>query len=91
MEPELVDTFLARIEEGIDARVEERLRSGGAPIRARVQHESEKTALALGIVSVALGIPLTAIGAGTSGLAGLLVTWTGIAAVNLAFNLRKRP
>ena len=91
MEPELVDSFLARIEQRIDSHVDQRLRAGGAPVRARIQQESDKFGLTLGIASVVLGIPLTAISGGTAGFAGLLVTWTGIAAVNAAFNLRKRP
>ncbi|MGW0603268.1 hypothetical protein [Streptomyces sp. NPDC002644] len=35
-----------------------------------------------GVVSLVLAVPLSAIGAGTSGLPGLLVAWLGIVGVN---------
>ncbi len=40
----------------------------------------------MAICSLIFGIPLSAIAAGTSGLAGLIVAWVGIAAVNAAVN-----
>lgn len=39
----------------------------------------------LAILSLALGIPLTAIAAGTGGLAGLLIVWVGIVLVNAVY------
>lgn len=38
--------------------------------------------LALAITSLAIGIPLSAIAADTTGLPGLIVTWIGIVGVN---------
>lgn len=43
----------------------------------------------LAIVSLALGIPLSAIGAGTSGIAGLLIAWVGIVLVNLVYGMNR--
>lgn len=40
--------------------------------------------LALGIVSVVAGIPVTGIAAPVTGVEGLVVAWLGIAAVNVA-------
>ena len=51
--------------------------------------------MALAIVSMVLGIPLTAIvlaaGSHPAGLAGLLVVWAAIVAINLAYAARLRP
>ena len=95
MEPEIVDAFLSRVEHAIDARVEERLRGRGLPGRgkdaaARAKDDAANKALGLALGSCALGIPLTAIAAGTTGLPGLVVAWAGIAIVNLAYNQRRR-
>jgi len=44
----------------------------------------------LAIVSTALGIPLTAIAAGTAGVAGLIVAWIGIVLVNTVYAWSRR-
>jgi hypothetical protein len=44
----------------------------------------------LAMVSIALGIPLTAISSGTAGLPGMLVVWTGIVLVNLVYARSRR-
>jgi hypothetical protein len=90
-EKEIADSFLARIEDRLDARVdvlvERRLaeratgRAGAGPWRGR------PSASRLPVVSLALGIPLSGVGGGTSGLAGLLVVWAGIVGVNVAASL----
>ena len=43
--------------------------------------------LALTIVSLGVGIPITAIAGQETGLPGVWVSWAGIAAVNAIFNL----
>ena len=49
------------------------------------------TTLPLAIVSMVLGIPLTAIVAGNGlGLAGILIIWIAITAINVAHNLHQR-
>lgn len=61
--------------------------SSTPPLTPPATHAStDRTGLALAIVSIALGIPLTAIGASTAGFAGLLVVWIGIVLVNLSYN-----
>jgi len=47
----------------------------------------DRSRFALAIVSLALGIPLTAIATGTSGTFGLILTWVGIVAVNAVYAL----
>ena len=46
--------------------------------------------MTLGIVSLGVGIPISAISAGIADLPGLLVAWGGIAAVNVAHALQSR-
>ncbi len=46
--------------------------------------------LALGIVSLGTGIPITAISASTADLPGLVVAWAGVVGVNVAYALRGR-
>lgn len=46
----------------------------------------DRSRFALAIVSLALGIPLTAIATGTSGTFGLILTWAGIVAVNAVYS-----
>ncbi|AXI77864.1 hypothetical protein [Peterkaempfera bronchialis] len=86
-EAEIVDSFLARIDAQLDARVERRVaerltESGRAPRRPE-----RSFAPRLPIISLALAIPLSGVGAGVSGLPGLLVVWTGIVGVNIAASL----
>ena len=49
------------------------------------QQRPDRTSFVLAIVSIALGIPLTAIASGTAGLPGLLVAWIGIVLVNIVY------
>jgi hypothetical protein len=49
------------------------------------QQRPDRTTFALAIVSIALGIPLTAIASATAGLPGLLVVWIGIVGVNIVY------
>lgn len=81
-EDAVLDGFIARldrqVQERVDATVAERSR-GTTPAR-----EERDPGLTLGIVSVIAGIPVTAITMGTEELAGLIVAWGGIAAVNVA-------
>jgi hypothetical protein len=78
-EPEVVDSFLER--------VERRLAERGRP----PQHgQHEPPSLALPVASIAMGIPITAIAGGTAGISGIVVAWAGIVGVNLAHALSGR-
>lgn len=92
----VIESFLDKVGKEIDARVDARLGSGRRdwrPQPAPKQHHG--SAMALAIVSMVLGIPLTAIvlaaGSHPAGLAGLLIVWAAIVAINVAFAIRLRP
>jgi hypothetical protein len=93
----VIESFLDKVGREIDARVDARLRQERrgwtAPAEAPKRHGSPG-GIALAIVSMALGIPLTAItlavGSPRSGIAGLLVVWIAIVAINFAYALRFR-
>ena len=88
-EPALVESFVERIEDAIEARVDARMAERNATARSQEQHQKHQ--LALGIVSLGTGIPITAVAGGVGdGLAGVIVAWTGIAAVNVAHALQGR-
>jgi hypothetical protein len=98
----VVDSFLERVNQEIDARVDARLRSvqaipAPAPVAdradrqvARTERHARDRSLWLAIASIALGIPLTAIVAGTNNTSGpaevtiLIVIWLAIAVINVA-------
>jgi hypothetical protein len=88
----LVEGFLDRIGQAIDARVDERVAQHR--VNTRLQPEPDRRRgtgpkLALAITSIALGIPSTGIAAGIQGglgLAILLVSWTAIVIINVAFH-----
>jgi hypothetical protein len=81
LEPHVIDGFLERVGHAIDERVDERLLKRGG---------REEGTIGLAVFSLLFGIPLTGIGAGTTGLAGLVVVWLGIVLVNFAYALRRR-
>jgi hypothetical protein len=91
----VIESFLDKVGKEIDARVDERLgreRRDWQPAPRTAKHY-QGTALA--IVSMVLGIPLTAIvvtaGSHPAGLAGLLIVWAAIVAINVAYAIRLRP
>ncbi|MFJ4192359.1 hypothetical protein [Kitasatospora sp. NPDC089509] len=106
-EDELLDSFMKRLDARLDARVErsvaarmdvdgyepshhrDRDRHHGRPHRGWSPNRSGNK---LAVVSLALGIPLTAIAASpqSGGFAGLLACWAGIVGVNFAAALGNR-
>lgn len=88
-EPALVESFLDRLDESIDRRVESRL-AERAPARPARRGGIDGGQLAMGIVSVALGIPLTAITLLAAGsLVAMVIVWVGIVIVNIAVDFRR--
>ncbi len=88
----VIDLFLDKVGREIDARVDARLAQQQAaqpPTRDGRGHPGSPMALA--IISMALGIPLSAIalavGTRPAGIAGLLVVWIAITAINIAYNV----
>ena len=80
MEPAVVDAFLDRVEAAAEARAAER-----RPMPSDARGEQ----LALSIVSLATGIPITAIAAEQGGILGIVAAWIGILGVNVAFSRTK--
>ena len=83
MEPAVVDAFLDRVEAAIDARAAERR----PPPRDAGAGSGER--LALAIVSLGTGVPITAIAAEGGGALGVIAAWLGIAGVNFAYGRRR--
>ena len=84
MEPELIDAFLDRVEQALDARldarVEARLRRSRAAAGSRAQHLTGRIAASLG-----LGIPLTAIAGGMGEVFGIIAVWASIVILNIYY------
>jgi len=83
LEPEIVDAFLEKVERTIDARVAEDRR------RSRKSGTSEGSSVALAIVSLGTGVPITAIAVEQAGTQGLIVAWLGIVGVNFAHRFKR--
>jgi hypothetical protein len=81
LEPEVIASFVERIERRLDERARE------ARPANRPKNRSDFT-LALAIVSLGVSIPLTAIAAQAADLPGIVVVWIGIVLVNVAFARR---
>ncbi|MBA4866403.1 hypothetical protein H1V43_34835 [Streptomyces sp. PSKA54] len=99
-ESALVDSFLDKVDQRLDAVVDRRVRRHLAEQQmaaARGTHspgsgDSWGDRFGFGVVSLILAVPLSAIGAGTTGsLSGLMVAWAGIVGVNTVYALRTRP
>jgi hypothetical protein len=100
----VLESFLDKVGKEIDARVDARLSGSPRPYPLQPAQQNatpppavpkphKDKALALAIVSIALGIPLTGIIAGlnhNSSVAGefliLLVIWAAIAVINVVYN-----
>ncbi|MFC8452715.1 hypothetical protein [Kitasatospora sp. NPDC057223] len=88
-ESEIVDSFLARIDARMDARTAPR---PAAPAdrdrdRDRDRRQGRGTRFTLSVVSLVMGVPLTAIASESAGVTGLIVCWAGIVGVNVSAGL----
>jgi hypothetical protein len=88
----VIESFLDKVGREIDARVDTRLAQQRAEQpSARGRHGHSGSPMALAIVSMGLGIPLSAIavaaGQNPAGFMGLLVVWIAIAIINIAYNV----
>jgi hypothetical protein len=84
LEPHVIDSFVGRIERRIDQRIDERL----GPHLAKRQSRSDDKQFVMGLVSLGIAIPLTAIAISNGGLVALAIVWIGIVLVNVAFARR---
>ncbi|MCX4738727.1 hypothetical protein [Streptomyces antibioticus] len=98
-ESALVDSFLEKVDQRIDGAVERRVRRqlaerqmvAARDSRSPGDRDSWGERFGFGIVSLVLAIPLSAIGAGTGKLPGLIVSWLGIVGVNVVQAVRANP
>ena len=84
MEPAVIDAFLDRVEAAAEARAAAR-----RPPEETDPDQGRGAQLALSIVSLGTGIPITAIAAEQGGVVGMLVAWAGIVGVNFSFARRR--
>lgn len=88
----VIESFLAKVGREIDARVDARLaqQQVAQPLAQRGRGQTGSP-LTLAIVSMVLGIPISAIvvsaGAHPAGFMGLLVVWLAIGVINVAYNI----
>jgi hypothetical protein len=82
LEPAVVDAFLDRVERAIDAQVDAKVAESRKRRRSSGLDQGQR--LALSIVSLGTGIPITAIAAEQGGTQGILIVWLGIVGVNVA-------
>jgi hypothetical protein len=94
----VIESFLDKVGREIDARVDARVAAAQPYIQAAPPAKPvtrERSAFVLAIVSMALGIPLTALtvtaGQHPVGIAGLLVVWIAIAVINVAYSWHVKP
>jgi hypothetical protein len=91
----VIESFLDKVGREIDARVDARVAAAQPPAPPARPASRERSAFVLAIVSMSLGIPLTAItvtaGSHPVGIGGLLVVWLAIAVINVAYSLGHRP
>jgi len=88
----VIESFLDKVGREIDARVDARLADARFPrARGLARAPRQRSPFALAVVSMVLGIPLTAIAVGDGsnpvGLGGLVVIWAAIALINVAYTL----
>lgn len=84
LEPALVDAFADKIMAEVSRQVE------SAELAARRNESGRGMQLALGIVSLVMAIPLTAIALGMGSPLMMVVCWVGVVLVNFAFAIRNR-
>jgi hypothetical protein len=94
----VIESFLDKVGKEIDARVDARIGYRGAPQPAPYQPappiaaQTSSKAFALAVISMALGIPLTAIIVGEHyNIIALLVIWIALVAVNVAYGRSSGP
>jgi hypothetical protein len=89
----VVESFMAKVDREIDARVDARLAEMGRGRRGAVRPAKDNT-FALAVLSLVFGIPISAIvlghGSNMVDLTALIVVWAAIVAINVANGLHNR-
>lgn len=81
-EAALVESFVERLDATIAARVRAELNHHGHAPSGKRNPGAPMIPIVLG--SLGIGVPLTAIAAGTAGPAGLMMTWLALIVINVA-------
>ncbi|MEV6286290.1 hypothetical protein [Kribbella sp. NPDC051770] len=83
-EPEIIDGFLERLDQRAAARYGQQGHPLPAPLPPDGKKDTDGGGLALAIVSVVAGIPITAIAANLEGTFAMVICWGGLVGINLA-------
>jgi peptidoglycan/LPS O-acetylase OafA/YrhL len=87
----VIESFLDKVSREIDGRVDARLAQQAAQPPARRRRGPSGSPLALAVISMVLGIPISAIavaaGKHPAGILGLIVVWIVIAVINIAYTV----
>jgi len=86
---ELGPDYDAAFVEAVAERIE-RASAARRPVIAEIEKGERAMALTVVCVSLGVSIPVSAIAANQTGLAGLVVVWLALVAINVAFALRPR-
>lgn len=91
-EDELVQSFVEKIDATIERRVDERMAQAAnrGASHGEDRDEGSGQQFAFALASLGMGIPITAVAAGTGGVAGTVVAWAGIVGVNAAYAWSRR-
>ncbi len=89
-EPAIVDSLVERIDSAIEARVAAELQRRAPVANDLSRKDHADRSLALGIVTIVLAVPLTAIAAGMVGFLAVILVWVGLVAINMAYALGNR-
>ena len=88
----VIESFLAKVDREIDARVDARLAMHG---QGRVRDRRPRTPAFFALATMVAGIPLSAIavaaGQHPAGFWGLLVVWIGVITLNVVYISRWKP
>lgn len=87
IEPALVDSLARKVEATVERRFQAEMAATRADAEAAKAGQGGR--ITVGIVSLVMAIPLTAIAGSMAGFLGMLLVWTGIVLVNLAMALRR--
>jgi hypothetical protein len=92
-EDAVLDTFLERMQETLNARVDAQVKARTGSLKNKhVDKDHGTKQFVLGLVSLGTGVPITAIAGGVddAGVPGIIVAWLGIVGVNVAHALTGR-
>ena len=84
LEPEVIDTFLDRVETSLDARIDQRLNAQSRRHRVRSGDRANNLTGRIA-ASLGLGIPLTAISGGIADAPGIIAVWIAIVVLNIYY------